>query len=134
MKEYVLEPKLSKSVVEREFWSNGEYSFTIDQHYRWLELFVTCDEKPVIDVDNIESEGINIIEYLENKYPNCQIDNNILDCYASTLAEYSNNIPEDLLDKINDFSDYRDELEDDGWDYSYTEIWIYTNMTVQKNH
>ena len=130
MKEYVLESKLSKSVVEREFWSNGEYSFTIDQHYRWLELFVTCDEKPVIDVDNIESEGINIIEYLENKYPNCQIDNNILDCYASTLAEYSNNIPEDLLDKLNDFSDYRDELEDDGWDYLYTEIWIYADMTV----
>jgi hypothetical protein len=130
MKEYVLESKLSKSVVEREFWSNGEYSFTIDQHYRWLELFVTCDEKPVIDVDNIESEGINIIEYLENKYPNCQIDNNILDCYASTLAEYSNNIPEDLLDKIIDFSDYRDELEDDGWDYLYTEIWIYADMTV----
>jgi hypothetical protein len=130
MKEYVLESKFSKSVVEREFWSNGEYSFTIDQHYRWLELFVTCDEKPVIDVDNIESEGINIIEYLEKKYPNCQIDNNILDCYASTLAEYSDNIPEDLLDKINDFSDYRDELEDDGWDYSYTEIWIYADMKV----
>ena len=132
MKEYVLESKLSKSVVEREFWSNGEYSFTMDQHYRWLELFVTCAEKPVIDVENIEDEGINIIEYLENKYPNCQIDNNILDCYASTLAEYSNNIPEDLLDKINDFSDYRDELEDDGWDYLYTEIWIYADMTVRE--
>jgi hypothetical protein len=130
MKEYVLESKLSKSVVEREFWSNGEYSFTIDQHYQWLELFVTCAEKPVIDVDNIEDEGVNIIEYLENKYPNCQIDNNIFDCYASTLAEYSDNIPEDLLDKINDFSDYREELEDDGWDYSYTEIWIYADMTV----
>jgi len=130
MKEYVLESKLSKSVVEREFWSKGEYSFTIDQHYRWLELFVTCDEKPVIDVDNIEQEGINIIEYLENKYPNCQIDNNIFDCYASTLTEYSNNIPEDLLDKITVFSDYRDELYDDGWDYSYTEIWIYSDMTV----
>ena len=133
-KEYVLEPAFTKCVVEREFWSDsdGQYSFTIDQHYRWLELFVTSTEKPVIEVDDIENQGVNIVEYLENKYPGCNVDNNIIDGYASNLVEYSDDIPEDILDKIKDFGENRGELEDDGWDYSYTEIWVYTTMTVKE--
>jgi hypothetical protein len=131
-KNYLLEPEFTKCVVEREFWSDSDeqYSFTIDQHYRWLELFVECAEKPVIEVDDIENQGVNIVEYLESKYPGCNVDNTLHDCYASNLTEYSRNIPEDLLEKIRDFGDNRDELEEDGWDYLYTEIWVYTKMTV----
>lgn len=133
-KKYLIEPAFTKCVVEREFWtdSDGQYSFTIAQHYRWLELFVECAEKPVIEMDDIENEGVNIVEYLEDKYPGCNVDNNIIDCYASTLVEYSDDMPEDLLEKIQDFENNRDELEEDGWDYSHTEIWVYTKMNVKE--
>ncbi len=84
---------------------------------------VKCDEEPVIDIDCVFGE--NMIEYLRNKYPECELEYNIFhDCGV----EYPPDMPKYLREKMR-MNPYYD-LTVDGWDIAKTELWGYTHFSI----
>ena len=125
---YLLEPDSYKKISEREFWSNDKgQRFVIERFYSSLELNMTCDEVPVVDeIDNID-DGVNIIEYLSDKYPDCELDYNIFNSWDCVIYDYSNNISTDEKTQIESICHY-DVLTEEGWALDDTELWVYTPM------
>lgn len=122
MPKYLLVPRLNKSITEIDTWTNqSEETVTTCNYYRWCEIFVTCAEKPVIDFD--KDNGVNIFDYFQDEYERGDLDYNLDDCYRSDISgEYASHIV-DLWDEQND-------LSEDGWDITDTELWIYTDLDV----
>ena len=124
MKKYLVKPKFEQNVSERTIYTNyGGKFFTIERYYRSVDIIVKCEEEPIIDIDCVF--GANMIEYLSNKYPGCELDYNIFDncgvAYPPDMPEYSREIM-----RTNPYYD----LTKDGWDVTETELWGYTIFSV----
>jgi hypothetical protein len=124
MKEYLVKPKFEQNVSERTIYTNyGGKFFTIERYYKTVDIIVKCNEEPVIDIDCVF--GANMIEYLSDKYPDCELKYNI---YTHCGIEYPPDIPAYLREKVRTDPCY--DLNQDGWDNIKTELWGYTNFSV----
>ena len=72
MNEYLITPKYDKNVSERTIYTNySGTTFTVERYYETVDIVVKCDEEPAIDIDCVFGE--NIVEYLVDKYPDCEV-------------------------------------------------------------
>ena len=124
MKQYLIKPKFEQNVSERIIYTNyGGKFFTIERYYRSVDIIMKCDEEPVIDIECVF--GANMIEYLSNNYPDCELEYNI---FNNCGVEYSPDMPGYLREKMrtNPYCD----LSKDGWDVTETALWGYTDFSV----
>jgi hypothetical protein len=124
MKQYLVKPKFEQNVSERIIYTNyGGKFFTIERYYRSVDIIMKCDEEPVIDIECVF--GANMIEYLSNNYPDCELEYNI---FNECGVEYPPDMPEYLREKMRTNPYY--DLSKDGWDVAETELWGYTHFAV----
>ncbi len=124
MNEYLCTPKYDKNVSERTIYTNYTgTTFTVERYYETVDIIVKCDEEPIIDIDSVF--GANLVEYLCDKYPYCEVEYRIFHCCG---IEYPDDMPEYLKDKMK--NDIYYELTDDGWDIAETELWGYTQFST----
>jgi hypothetical protein len=110
MNEYLITPKYENNVSERTIYTNYTgTTFTIERYYETVDIIVKCDEEPVIDIDCVF--GANLVEYLVDKYPDCEVEYSIFHCRKMEEDPYY-------------------ELTDDGWDVAETELWGYTHFST----
>ena len=134
MPEYTLIPKSAKCVAEFDTWTNAmdEEVITV-RYWRYAEIFVTCDEKPVIEVDDIEKNGVNLMEYFKEEYESGDLNHLLNDCYLSQVYSYPNDMRRKRKEWIDDVWEEHNDLEEDGWDITSTELWVYCDMTVKES-
>jgi len=124
MKEYLITPDYKYNVSERTIYANyNGRNFTIERYYETVEIIMKCDEEPVIDIEHVF--GANMIEYLSNKYPGCELEYSI---FHGSGIEYPPNIPEEIREKMR--ADPYYDLTDDGWVVRATELWGYTDFST----
>ena len=124
MNEYLITPKYDNNVGERTIYTNYTgTTFTIERYYETVDIIVKCDEEPVIDIDCVF--GANLVEYLVDKYPNCDVEYSIFRCSG---IKYPPDMPKDLKEKMKEDPYY--ELTDDGLDVAETELWGYTHFST----
>jgi hypothetical protein len=124
MKEYLVKPKFEQNVSERTIYTNyGGKFFTIERYYRTVDIIVKCDEEPFIDIDLVFGE--NLVEYLINKYPGCEVEYSI---FHRSGIDYPLDMPEYLRERMLEDPCY--DLTKDGWDVVETELWGYTHFSV----
>jgi hypothetical protein len=124
MNEYLCTPKYVKNVSERTIYTNYTgTTFTVERYYETVDINVKCDEEPIIDIDCVF--GANLVEYLVDKYPDCEVEYRIFHCCG---IEYSHDMPEYLKEKMTQDPYY--ELTDDGLDVAETELWGYTQFST----
>jgi hypothetical protein len=124
MNTYFIKPKYEQNVSERTMYSNGEGKhFVIERYFRTVDIIVKSVEKPVIDIECVF--GVNMVEYLKDKYPNCIVEYNI---FQQSGIEYPPDMPRDLREKFRENPDY--DLTKDGWNAGETELWGYTLFYV----
>jgi hypothetical protein len=130
-KEYLLEPTLSKSVAEYDTWSKGDkHSVITVRYWRSAEIYVKCDYQPVIEVDDIENNGVNLMKLFEKEYLNGDLNYELYDNYASDVHQYSDGMRTKMKDRIYDLWEENGDLEEDGWDIVETEVWVFCNMKI----
>ncbi len=128
MPTYTLVPKFNKSIVEYDIWTNpSNETITTCNYWRFGEILVTCDEQPVIEVDC--DDGVNIHEYFKDEYSRGNLKYNLNDCYRSEICDYPDNIRRKRKERIDDLWGDSD-LEEDGWDITDTELWVYTDFHI----
>ena len=119
-----MNPKYEQNVSERTIYTNCQgKSFTIERYYRTAEIIIKCDEEPVISIDCVFGE--NMIEYLNNKYPNCELEYVV---FSKCGVEYPLDMPKELKYKLETNPEY--DLSEDGWNVVKTELWGYTHFSV----
>jgi len=124
MKEYLITPDYKYNVSERTIYTNySGTTFTIERYYETVDIIMKCDEEPVIDIEHVF--GANMIEYLSEKYPGCELEYSI---FHGGGIEYPPNMPEEFREKMR--ADPYYDLTDDGWDVAETELWGYTDFSV----
>jgi hypothetical protein len=124
MKEYLITPDYKHNVSERTIYTDySGTTFTIERYYETVEIIMKCDEEPVIDIEHVF--GANMIDYLSEKYPGCELEYSIFHCSG---IEYPHDMPEEFRDKMR--ADPYYDLTDDGWDVAETELWGYTNFST----
>ena len=117
-----MKPKFEQNVSERTIYTNyGGKFFTIERYYRTVDIIVKCNEEPVIDIDCVF--GANMIEYLSNKYPDCELEYSI---FHGCAIDYPIDMPKYLREKMRVDPYY--DLSKDGWDIVKTELWGYTDF------
>jgi hypothetical protein len=141
MKRYIVRPIEPSYVMERRTYiKENEKSFTVQLFYKSVGIVVSCNEEPVIDIEECPF-GTDINKYLtaENKYSNVNfIFTNCYGIHCPDAPEYVKKAMIDITEEM-DFGcayypdwDYRDcccALY--ACDYS-TEVWVYTSdFTVE---
>jgi hypothetical protein len=123
-RQFLIEPDFEQNVSERTIYTNySGTTFTIERYYRTVEILMKCDEEPVIDIDCVF--GANMIQYLSERYPNCELEYSI---FHRCGLEFSRETPDDVWEKMKSDSLY--DPTDDGWDVAETELWGYTDFSV----
>jgi hypothetical protein len=121
--EWLIEPSTRKNVVEFIRYENDEGDHIVHAtYYRWGQAIVTSHTKPDYKYD-------------ENGNKFISGDNNLVDCYASEIVEFSATIDEESKQKLIDFVDEYgiNELEDEmGWSLIESEIRIYGPLQINK--
>ena len=135
MPEYILRPKLENSICEFDTWTNstGEEVVTVC-YWRMGEISLTRDEKPVFEVDDIEKNGVNIMQYFEEEYSNGNLHYFPDDCYCSQVYSYPTGMRRKRKEWIDDMWEEYNDLKEDGWDIISTEVWVYCEITVKESH
>jgi len=131
MPNYILEPKFNKSIMEIDIWTNSaNETVTTSNYWRFCEIYITCDKQPVIDID-IEN-GVNILEYFKDEYERGDLNYNLNDCYLSEIYEYPVNIRKKRKERIDDLWEEDNDLSEDGWNNTDSEIWVYTEFNIKE--
>jgi hypothetical protein len=132
MPEYILTPTLTKSVTEFDAWTNamGEEVDTV-RYWRSAEISVTCDEKPIIEVD--VDNGVNLMEYFKEEYESGDLNCFLDDCYYSHVYSCPENMRRKRKEWIDDIWEEHNSLEEDGWGITGTELWVCCDMTVKES-
>lgn len=124
MNEYIIRPRFEKNVSERTTYTDYDgTTFTVERYYQTVDILMKCKEEPVIDIDCVF--GANMIEYLTDKYPGCELKYSIFHICGIQLDE---NEPEDVWAQLKEDPSY-DPTEDD-WNVFKTELWGYTKFDV----
>jgi hypothetical protein len=119
-----IEPTLKKSVVELVTYSNDGDTFVYASYYRWAEIFISNETKPVFEYTE-DDDGVKFQEQ----------DHNLYDCYSSCFVDFSEGMQEHVKEEIIDFVDEHgiSKLEEEeGWEYDESEIWIYGTLQIHK--
>jgi len=89
MPKYTLIPNYYGKVREYTLWSNcaGEQITTVR---RWMDIdiFVTCDVDIVIEIEDIEYNGINL-KYFEEDIHVSNFNYMLKQCYSKNVIEYN---------------------------------------------
>ena len=80
-------------------------------------------EPPVIDIEHVFGE--NMIEYLSNTYPGCELEYSVFHICGT---EYSPEMPKYLRDRMK--TDPNFDFTNDGWDVAEIKLWGYTEFNV----
>ena len=132
MPTYILTPTLTKSIAEFDTWSNSADEEVITVRYwRIGEISITCDETPVIEVD--PDNGVNLMEYFEKEYSNGDLDYFLDDCYYSHVYSCPDGMRRKRKERLDDLWEEHNDLEEDGWDITGTEVWVYCEMTIKES-
>lgn len=124
MNTYLVKPKYEQNVSERTMYSNGDGKyFVIERYYRTVDIIVKSDVKPIVEIDCVF--GINMVEHLEDKCPNCEVEYSV---FQQSGIEYPPDMPSYLREKFRENPDY--DLTKDGWNVVNTELWGYTLFYV----
>ena len=124
MNEYIIRPRFEKNVSERTTYTDYDgTTFTVERYYQSVDILMKCKEEPVIDIDCVF--GANMIEYLTDKYPGCELEYRIFHICGIQLDE---NEPEEVWEQLKEDPSY-DPTEDD-WNVTETELWGYTKFDV----
>ena len=132
MPTYILTPTLTKSIAEFDTWTNemDEEVITV-RYWRIGEISLTCDETPIIEVD--PDNGVNLMEYFEKEYFDGKLNYSLDDCYNSQVYSYPTGMRRKRKERLDDLWEENNDLEEDGWDITGTELWVYCNMTVKES-
>jgi hypothetical protein len=124
MDTYLIKPKYEQNVSERTIYINGDGKhFTIERYYQSVDIIIKCDEEPSVDIDCVF--GANMVEYLKDKYPNCEVNYSV---FNQCGVEYPYDISEDLVEQFK--KNHAHDLTEDGWNISDTQLWGYTHFSV----
>lgn len=144
MKKYIVRPVDPSYVMERRtYMKDNEKSFTVQLFYRSVGIVVSCNEEPVIDIEECPF-GTDINKYLTDKYPENKYshDNFIFtQCYGIHCPDAPEDVKKAMID-ITEEMDFGCAYYPD-WDYRdcccalykcdySTEVWVYTSdFTVE---
>ena len=124
MNEYIIRPRFEKNVSERTIYTDYEgTTFTVERYYRTVDIRMKCKEEPVIDIEYVF--GANMIDYLTDKYPGCELEYSIFHICGIPTDE---NEPEDVWAQLKEDPSY--DPTDDDWNVVKTELWGYTMFDV----
>ena len=131
-KTWIIQPANTKSIVECDIWSDGKREVKALHGWRWGEIFIECPEKPIIPLYN--PDGINILDVFKDEYSNGKLEYNLNDSNWTEL-EFSKGMTTKMKDKIQEYWDENDNLDDFGkarWDIVGTEVWLYNEITIKE--
>ena len=121
--EWKIEPSTSKNIAEFTRYENDEgLQIVHATYYRWGAVYMTSDVKPYYE----SSEDGTL-------FGGC--DNDLDNCYASEIVEFSEGINQQMKDELIDFVEDNgiSELEDTmGWTLIESEIRIYGPLQINK--
>ena len=133
MPKYTLIPNYYGKVREYILWSNcaGEQITTV-RYWMDIDIFVTCDADIVIEIEDIEYNGINL-KYFEEDIHISNFNYMLKQCYSKNVYRYPDNIINKRKDRIEDLWEENDSLEEDGWSIIDTEIVVYSKIEIQES-
>ena len=129
-KMWIVEPTITKKVVDYDIWTKDDYMVTTARYWRWAEVSIDSQTCPEIDLNN--TEGINILSRFKNEYDDDTIKHDLFDCYDSVIVEYPKNMRSKLKDQIYDIWETENTLVNDGWFIESSEIWVYGKLSVRE--
>jgi hypothetical protein len=129
MPRYILKPKCAKSISEFDVWTNDadERVVTV-QHWRSGEFSVVCENKPDIEVGE---DGIDLTDYFQTEYEAGNFSHILNDCYYSQIHSCPDNMRRKRRERIDDLWEEQQDLGEDGWYITSTEMWVFCEMTIQ---
>jgi hypothetical protein len=125
---YILKPKCAKSIGEFDVWTNSadERVVTV-QYWRSGEFSVVCENKPDIEVGD---DGVNLTAYFQAEYDVGNFSHVLNDCYYSQVHSYPDYMRRKRKERIDDLWEENQDLEEDDWYITSTEMWVFCEMDV----
>ena len=121
---WTVSPKWKKSIIERQFWTNGSQSFYVDTCWRGGSFTVyTDDDNP----PNI-SEGVDIY--------NCGYESELIETFDGCSEEYDfDNCDEETQQWLEEFLEENSafDLEEHGWNPDDCEMYIECELHIEKD-
>ena len=116
-------PTYKKSILERNVWVKGDQEIIQDVWWRWGEFFVSTetDQPPVIEAGDDLMSGDYVLE--DWSTDDATSEDLTYDCDEETEQQV-----QEFLDEGNSIYD----LAEEGWEVSYSEMYIECDVTVEK--
>ena len=116
-------PTYKKSILERNVWVKGDQEIIQDVWWRWGEFFVSTetDQPPVIEAGDDLMSGDYVLE--DWSTDDATSEDLTYECDEETEQQV-----QEFLDEGNSIYD----LAEDGWEVSYSEMYIECDVTVEK--
>jgi hypothetical protein len=116
-------PTYKKSILERNVWVKGDQEIIQDIWWRWGEFFVTTetDEPPTIESGDDLMGGEYVLQ--DWSTDDATAEDITYECDEETEQEV-----QEFLDEGNSLFD----LEQEGWEISYSEMYIECDVIVEK--
>lgn len=114
-----------KHAVEKMFWTKDGVTVAREEGFRWGEWVCESDERPDIDLDNLDGYCLNDNNY--NWEPVC-LDDGLWEHW-----EFPDNMDLDECDRIEDLwnQDNFEAMEKDGWVNDDTEYWVHGPLKLK---
>jgi len=116
-------PTYKKSILERNVWVKGDQEIIQDVWWRWGEFFVSTetDQPPVIEAGDDLMSGDYVLE--DWSTDDATSEDLTYECDEETEQQV-----QEFLDEGNSIYD----LAEEGWEVSYSEMFIESDVTVEK--
>jgi len=116
-------PTYKKSILERNVWVKGDQEIIQDVWWRWGEFFVSTetDQPPVIEAGDDLMSGDYVLE--DWSTDDATSEDLTYECDEETEQQV-----QEFLDEGNSIYD----LAEQGWEVSYSEMFIESDVTVEK--
>jgi len=116
-------PTYKKSILERNVWIKGDQEIIQDVWWRWGEFFVSTetDQPPVIEAGDDLMSGDYVLE--DWSTDDATSEDLTYECDEETEQQV-----QEFLDEGNSIYD----LVEQGWEVSYSEMYIECDVTVEK--
>ena len=118
-----VKPTDKKSIIERQYWSNGGESFIWDTVWRWGEFHVTTEDDNPPELE----AGVDIY--------NCDYECELISCddgcYEDIDYDGCSEETRDMIEALLEEGDSIYDLEGQGWYNSETEMIIDSDMEIE---
>jgi hypothetical protein len=116
-------PTYKKSILERNVWVKCDQEIIQDVWWRWGEFFVSTetDQPPVIEAGDDLMSGDYVLE--DWSTDDATSEDLTYECDEETEQQV-----QEFLDEGNSIYD----LAEEGWEVSYSEMYIECDVTVEK--